>query len=221
MRKLSSLTGASRPTIKKAIAQLEKEWHCKRHLKYSPASPSFNLKKKYYLPKPSYIKIAHSIRCDIQSGILNPGDYLPKISMYTEREKTSRKAVLDAYNLLANEGWIFKKSRRYIVGRDKTTTPRFLSSAYPPVTLIMCYDENRWPRYCLDRRNGPFGATFVQLAEKSGFRLEQIIPTRKQTSYKVPSGKTDFGVRDKIVIDKCVSDPFFSDSKIEIVFFDE
>jgi len=192
IRKLSHCIGASRQTISKALAQLKDEPLINGNVQSDTKNHSAKSIEAIAVPLPSHIRIAHAIQNDIETGTLNPGDSLPKISDFTQREKTSRKSVLDAFTFLSNEGWIHKRSRRYIVGRGKeTVVVQKRSSLFPPVILIMCYDEDRWPRYCLDRRNGPFCATFVHHAEQAGCRLVQIIPEQRKTLRKVPSGMTE------------------------------
>ena len=61
---------------------------------------------------PLYLKLARSIRTQIQKGILKPGEPLPSTRNMAEHFQLNRHTVMNAIEELISEGWISSVERK-------------------------------------------------------------------------------------------------------------
>lgn len=95
--------------------------------------------------KAVYLQIADAIIADIQSGRLRGGTALPGSRALAQELKLNRNTVVEALNVLLNEGWLEARERRGTFVADALplgpssgagTPPRALAAAYvPPVAI--------------------------------------------------------------------------------------
>lgn len=186
VRSLSRRMGVSRPTVTKAIHYLKETGAWEFDLQVTTSDSRVTDQ----LISPTD-RLFAEIRGEIESGRYPVDTPLPKVSFFTERARIGRAGVLKVFARLVSENWLHKLGKQYIVGSPVGTDRFRRHIGNPPEILILCFDSNRWPRYCTDIRNGPFGATFVGLAQNAGYRLQQIVPSPKKTLYEVPAGKKE------------------------------
>jgi len=73
---------------------------------------NFQIELKNEYGKPIYLQIADAIMNDIHSGRLKAGDALPGSRNLSQLLKVNRNTVVEALNVLLNEGWLISKERK-------------------------------------------------------------------------------------------------------------
>ncbi|MEU6798629.1 GntR family transcriptional regulator [Nonomuraea wenchangensis] len=85
----------------------------------------------------AYEQLAETIRGQILSGELQPGDRLPTELHMAEQAGVSRSTVREAIRSLQEAGWLERLSRKVLVVRDaRTTAPHRLSGLEGDMTEI-------------------------------------------------------------------------------------
>lgn len=72
----------------------------------------FEIELSKHSGKPVYLQIADAITNDIHSGRLKAGDALPGSRNFAQTLKVNRNTVVEALNVLLNEGWLISKERK-------------------------------------------------------------------------------------------------------------
>ena len=72
----------------------------------------FQIELNSHSEKPIYLQIADAITNDIHSGRLKAGDALPGSRNLAQLLKVNRNTVVEALNVLLNEGWLISKERK-------------------------------------------------------------------------------------------------------------
>ncbi|WP_312076694.1 GntR family transcriptional regulator [Chryseobacterium sp.] len=73
---------------------------------------NFQIELKSDSDKPIYLQIADAIMNDIHSGRLKAGNALPGSRNLSQLLKVNRNTVVEALNILLNEGWLVSKERK-------------------------------------------------------------------------------------------------------------
>ena len=82
-----------------------------------------------------YIELAEQIKSQIQSNVWEIGDKLPSLRKQTELSGLSLMTVMNAYQLLANQGWVVSHSRSgYVVAPQVEDFPILSHQNDPQIT---------------------------------------------------------------------------------------